>query len=110
MASGCGRLILGAVGTATYFEPRRNAVVDLYRELDVTISSNESDSREAESGTSIAAADIEPVMHAANSDPVPRKREKVRRSTSHLKAVPEVLAHRERFKAEAERYAQFLDK
>jgi geranylgeranyl pyrophosphate synthase len=49
-------------------------------------------------------------VHATELDPVPRKREKVRRSTSHLKAVPEVLTHREKFKAEAERYAQLLDK
>lgn len=76
----------------------------------MTISSNEFDSREAESGTAIAAASVEPEMHAAESESAPRKREKVRRSTSHLKAVPETLAHREKFKFEAERYAQSFDK
>ena len=55
----------------------------------MTISSNEFDSREAESGTALAAASVEPETHAVDSDSVPRKREKVRRSTSHLKAVHE---------------------
>lgn len=77
-------------------------------ELDLTISSNEFDSREGESGTAIAAASADPATHSADS--VPRKREKVRRSTSHLKAVPETLSHREKFKAEAERYARSFDK
>ena len=76
----------------------------------MTISSNEFDSRQAESGTAIAATSVEPDPHAADSDSAPRKREKVRRSTSHLKAVPETLPHREKFKTEAERYARVLDK
>ena len=76
----------------------------------MTISSNEFDGREAESGTAIAATSVEPEFQAADSDPAPRRREKVRRSTSHLKAVPETLSHREKLKAEAERYAGFLDK
>ena len=77
----------------------------------MTISSNEFDGREAETGTAVAAA-IEPTTDADvdATDAVPRKREKVRRSTSHLKAVPETLAHREKFKVEAERYARSFDK
>ena len=76
----------------------------------MTISSNEFDSREAESGTATAAAPVEPETHASDADVVPRKREKVRRSTSHWKAVPETLAHRETFKVEAERYDRSFDK
>ncbi len=68
------------------------------------------DSQEAESGTATAAAPVERETHASDSEVVPRKREKVRRSTSHLKAVPEALAHREKFKAETERYARLFDK
>lgn len=41
---------------------------------------------------------------------LPRTRNKVRRSTSHLKAVPEALAGRERLKAAAEQYARALDR
>ena len=44
-----------------------------------------------------------------DNKPVRRKRPR-RRSTSHLKAVPETLALREGIKAEAERYALTLDK
>ena len=40
----------------------------------------------------------------------PAQRKKRRRSTSHLKVVPETLALRERVKAEAERFAETLDK
>lgn len=43
----------------------------------------------------------------ASEDPKPVKRK--RRSTSHLKAVPETLALREEMKAEAEKYVQRLD-
>jgi geranylgeranyl pyrophosphate synthase len=39
----------------------------------------------------------------------PRKRRR-RRSTSHLKVVPETLSERERIKGEAERFAQSLDR
>lgn len=46
----------------------------------------------------------------AEADDAPRKREKVRRSTSHLKAVPETLAARERIKAAAEQYARSLNR
>ncbi len=42
-------------------------------------------------------------------DPKPKKRKR-RRSTSHLKAVPETLALRERVKAAAEQYAEGLSK
>jgi geranylgeranyl pyrophosphate synthase len=78
----------------------------------LTISSNDYDGPETET-----AAVASEVANAAESDPgrtvadiVPRKREKVRRSTSHLKAVPESLDHRERLKNEAEKYAHTLDK
>ena len=43
-------------------------------------------------------------------DVVPRKRKRNRRSTSHLKAVPETLALREEIKAVAERIGESLDK
>jgi len=74
--------------------------------------SNDYDSRDAESGTTVAGIETsgESESVATEPDPVPKKREKVRRSTSHLKAVPETLAGRERLKNEAERYAQTLDK
>ncbi len=48
--------------------------------------------------------------HLEEDDPQPKKREKVRRSTSHLKAVPDTLADREFIKAEAEKYARSLDR
>ncbi len=44
------------------------------------------------------------------SAPAPQKRKRKRRSTSHLKFVPETLDERERIKLEAERYAETLDK
>jgi geranylgeranyl pyrophosphate synthase len=77
----------------------------------LTISANDYDSREGETATVVnevsnSAAD----SSGSSSVSVPRKREKVRRSTSHLKAVPESLAGRERLKTEAERYALALDK
>lgn len=82
------------------------------RSPDLTLSSNDYDSHEAETATipgdSTTAAESE--SSQGDSEVVPRKREKVRRSTSHLKAVPETLAGRERLKTEAERYAQTLDK
>ena len=78
------------------------------------ISSNGFDSHEADGATSVAGAlpDVEAPSHEveADPDPIPRKRDKVRQSTSHLKAVPETLPHRERLKSAAERYAQSLDK
>jgi len=90
----------------------RRQTPDHCRELDLTISSHEFDSREAESATATAAVSVETTTDAgdAGSDPAPRKREKVRRSTSHLKAVPETLSQREKFKTEAERYARGFDK
>jgi len=47
------------------------------------------------------------VESAASDAPVKRKR---RRSTSHLKAVPDTLKMREEFKRAAERYVEGLDK
>jgi len=41
---------------------------------------------------------------------VPRPRKRRRKSTSHLKAVPETLSERERVKAAAERFAEDLDR
>ena len=78
----------------------------------MTISSHEFDGQLAESGTAISSASVEVSTDAPETETevVPRKREKVRRSTSHLKAVPETLAHREMFKTEAERYARGFDK
>lgn len=69
----------------------------------MTIASNELDGRDA---GSVSVASESSSVDA--EDVVPRK--KVRRSTSHLKAVPEGLAARERLKTEAERYARSLDK
>jgi geranylgeranyl pyrophosphate synthase len=57
-----------------------------------------------DAGTAVAE------MTSVPDDAAPRKRDKVRRSTSHLKAVPDTLELRELFKREAERYSQALDK
>lgn len=46
----------------------------------------------------------------ADADETPRKRTPVRRSTSHLKAVPESLPERERLKSAACAYAEKLDR
>jgi geranylgeranyl diphosphate synthase type II len=74
--------------------------------------SNDYDSRDSESGAVVSgtavAGDTESMT--VEPEPVPKKRENVRRSTSHLKAVPETLAGRERLKNEAERYAVTIDK
>lgn len=43
-------------------------------------------------------------------DDAPQKRKRRRRSTSHLKDVPETLEQRDEFKREAERYVEPLDK
>jgi geranylgeranyl pyrophosphate synthase len=71
----------------------------------LTISSSEYDGSDsmAAIGESSSAADAQVAAP-------PRKRESVRRSTSHLKAVPETLPHRERLKSEAEKFARMLDK
>lgn len=45
-----------------------------------------------------------------DDDPKPVRKKGRRRSTSHLKAVPETLAQREEFKQAAEEYARSLDK
>jgi geranylgeranyl pyrophosphate synthase len=78
------------------------------------ISSTGYDSHEADSATSVEVPEQDyettTAISDADSDPIPRKREKVRRSTSHLKAVPETLAHRERIKAAAEKFAVSLDR
>ncbi len=51
------------------------------------------------------------VAAAAEKDAVPRRpRKRRRRSTSHLKLVPETLSERERIKIESERFAQTLDR
>lgn len=47
---------------------------------------------------------------ADDDGPAPVKRPRRRASTSHLKSVPETLELRERIKAEAERFAERLDK
>jgi geranylgeranyl pyrophosphate synthase len=78
----------------------------------LTISASDYDSHEADTATIVneasSASESEPGR--TSSETAPRKREKVRRSTSHLKAVPETLGQRERLKSEAERYSQALDK
>ena len=45
-----------------------------------------------------------------DDDPAPVRKKGKRRSTSHLKAVPETLEQRETFKKAAEQYALGLDK
>ena len=74
--------------------------------------SNDYDHRESETGTIVTGTETagDSGTIPTESEPAPRKREKVRRSTSHLKAVPETLPGRERLKTEAERYARTLDK
>jgi len=56
----------------------------------------------------------ENASHAGNGhtddDPKPVKRKRKRRSTSHLKFVPETLELRERIKTAAEQYAEKIDK
>lgn len=47
---------------------------------------------------------------AADDDPAPVRRKGKRRSTTHLKAVPETLELRETLRAAAENYARELDK
>ncbi|MBI3862769.1 MAG: polyprenyl synthetase family protein [Planctomycetia bacterium] len=78
------------------------------------MSANGFDGHEAEGAATLAgpAAEFESGSRDVETDPdpVPRKREKVRRSTSHLKAVPETLVHREKLKTAAENYARPLDK
>jgi geranylgeranyl pyrophosphate synthase len=74
--------------------------------------SNDYDSRDQESNAIVSGTAVagESESVTVEPDPVPKKREKVRRSTSHLKAVPETLPGRERLKNEAERYARTIDK
>ena len=65
-------------------------------------------------------ADAGSVRHGSNGqngsnghtddDPAPVKRKRSKRSTSHLKHVPETLELRERIKATAEKYAERIDK
>ena len=82
----------------------------------MTIDSNEYDSRDDASGVSVSDLVDSPTessdmsMTSIDRDPAPKKREKVRKSTSHLKAIPDTLADRELFKVEAERYARSFDK
>lgn len=81
-------------------------------EPDLTISANDFESHEAATGTAVTEniTTLESAPDETDAEPVPRKREKVRRSTSHLKAVPESLSERERLKVAAERYALEIDK
>ena len=51
-----------------------------------------------------------PVEVGADAEDAPVKRRKRRRSTSHLKAVPETLKQREDIKHAAERFAETLDR
>lgn len=63
-----------------------------------------------DAGTAVADPVRRDLAADDHDDPAPRKREKVRRSTSHLKVVPETLELRERIKTAAENYARSLDK
>jgi geranylgeranyl pyrophosphate synthase len=63
-----------------------------------------------DAGTAVADPARRDLIADDHDDPAPRKREKVRRSTSHLKVVPETLELRERIKSAAENYARSLDK
>lgn len=79
----------------------------------MTIASHEDGIRDDDAGnlaTESRISDDGIESRQDDSDPPARKRSSVRRSTSHLKAVPETLAHRERIKAAAEQYARQLDK
>jgi geranylgeranyl diphosphate synthase, type II len=76
----------------------------------LNLSASDFDSRDESAGTTVADNVVAPRSRLTDDDPPPKKRDKVRRSTSHLKLVPETLAERERLKAEAERYARTLDK
>jgi geranylgeranyl pyrophosphate synthase len=74
----------------------------------LTIAAHESDSSDEFSENGLAGV----TSGEARSDAVAQlpRRTSVRRSTSHLKAVPETLPHRERIKVAAEEYARGLDK
>jgi geranylgeranyl pyrophosphate synthase len=73
------------------------------------ISSSDFDNRDLDGETTAVETLSDGPAGAPDPDTVPRKREKVRRSTSHLKAVPEALPHRERLKNAAELYSQSFD-
>jgi geranylgeranyl pyrophosphate synthase len=77
----------------------------------LTIASSEFDNRDLGSETTAVETLPDRPTEGLDSEPdvVPRKREKVRRSTSHLKAVPESLPEREKLKSAAEAYARSLD-
>lgn len=64
---------------------------------------------QAHDAASAAIAENPPSSHGAADNGKPVKKRK-RRSTSHLKAVPETLSQREEIKAAAERIAATLDK
>jgi geranylgeranyl diphosphate synthase type II len=49
-------------------------------------------------------------VYPLDDGPAPVKKKRRRRSTSHLKAVPETLAHREQIKQACEQFAEGLDK
>lgn len=75
----------------------------------MTIASSEYDSRDA--AVAVANGPVpDSEIDTGDGDAIPRKRDKVRRSTSHLKAVPETLALREQLKVEAEKYARSFDR
>ena len=57
--------------------------------------------------TASTSDDANPAAETASKRPTKRRR---RKSTSHLKLVPETLAMRERIKVEAERFAENLDR
>lgn len=71
----------------------------------MSIASTEQQDSDQPTPTSVSGRTAAAVVEDA---PAPVKKKK-RRSTSHLKDVPQVLAERELFKQEAERYAKGLD-
>lgn len=74
----------------------------------MSIAPNETSSQTHPAGN--GAVPIGDSSQYQDDDPAPVKRNRRRQSTSHLKAVPDTLAHRERIKAAAEQYAEGLDR
>lgn len=72
----------------------------------LTISTSDYDRDDSIEATAVADLPSERVDEPA----APRKRDSARRSTSHLKAVPETLELREEIKRAAEEYARSLDR
>lgn len=74
------------------------------------VSIRRSDSVDVSSSKNSANDDLKPVATELEDIEKPVKKKKKRRSTSHLKAVPDTLKGREEIKFAAEKYAADLDK